>query len=117
MMRAFQKCIFIVIERLNHKLGPFKWNFAYFSRFYHDLSFIILKSRDHGCRFKNFLIPWFHIKSQGKLTNLKELVQKLQDLWTNLKVSLDRIGLTLFRQAYFVPFIGVLAELEYWGNC
>ena len=34
-----------------------------FGRFYHDLSLIILKSRDHGCQFWTiFIFTWFHIK-------------------------------------------------------
>ena len=36
---------------------------SYFGRFYHDLSIIILKSRDIGCQFwKVFSFTWFHIR-------------------------------------------------------
>ena len=45
------KVVFNEIEFLNQMLWPFKWNLAYFSRFFHDISLIILKSRDRGCQF------------------------------------------------------------------
>ena len=47
----FESVVFNEIEFLNQKLWPFKWNLAYFNRFCHDLSLIILKSRDRGCQF------------------------------------------------------------------
>ena len=58
-MRAFQKCvIFIAIKSLNQTLWPVKWNFG---RFYlHDLSLIILQSRDRGYQFwKKLISPSF----------------------------------------------------------
>ena len=39
------------LDFLNQKLWSFKWNLAYFSPFCHDLSLIILKSRDNGYQF------------------------------------------------------------------
>ena len=47
----FENVVFNEIEFLNKKLWPFKWNLAYISQFCHDLSLIILKSRDRGCQF------------------------------------------------------------------
>ena len=50
----------------------------------HNLSLIILKSHDRGWQFwKFFGFTWFRIKFQEKSPNVKELAQKLQELWTN----------------------------------
>ena len=49
----------------------------------HNLSLIILKSHDRGWQFwKFFGFTWFRIKFQEKSPNVKELAQKLQELWT-----------------------------------
>ena len=48
-MRAFQECNFIDLSDWIKSYGHINIILAYFDRFYHDLSLIILISRDHGC--------------------------------------------------------------------
>ena len=55
-MRAFRDVIFIVIRSLNQKLWPFKWNFANFNGFTHDLSLIITNHVIMVANFEKFLI-------------------------------------------------------------
>ena len=55
--------------------GHFSGILAYFSQFYHDLSLIILKSRDYGCQFSKiinftcFYIVYFSIGDISVLIN------------------------------------------------
>ena len=52
MMRAFRKYNFLL--QLSDRIKSYDQLseiLAYFSRFYHDLLLIILKSRDHVCQF------------------------------------------------------------------
>ena len=56
-----ENVVFNETECLNQQLCLIKWNLAYFSRLCHELSLIILKSRDHVvANFENFL---FHLAS------------------------------------------------------
>ena len=49
---SFRKCNFLSKLRDSIKsYGQLSEILSYFSRFYHDLSLIILKSHDHGCQF------------------------------------------------------------------
>ena len=96
-MRAFRKCCFFLSDWIK-SYGQLSEILAYFSRFYNNLSLIILKSRDHGCRFwEIFNFTWFLVKFKEQSQNFQVLAQNLwvmeRNLWEgSLKTPLDRIG-------------------------